>query len=84
MKENSDQDSFEEHRLITEVCQIIDGSRQRIATTVNVEICMMHWQIGKRTKEDVLYSKRAEYGKQIVKKLAQILSERFGGGWSDL
>ncbi|MCL2101383.1 MAG: PDDEXK nuclease domain-containing protein [Fibromonadales bacterium] len=41
----------------------------------------MHWQIGKRIKEDVLYNKRAEYGKQIVKNLAGRLTERYGYGW---
>jgi len=44
---------------------------------------MMHWQIGKRIKEDVLYSQRAEYGKQVVKNLAEQLTQQFGKGWSD-
>jgi predicted nuclease of restriction endonuclease-like (RecB) superfamily len=39
--------------------------------------------VGKRIKEDVLYNQRAEYGKQIVKNLAQKLTERYGNGWSD-
>jgi hypothetical protein len=41
----------------------------------------MNWQIGKRIKDDVLYSRRAEYGKQIVKNLAIRLTERYGKGW---
>lgn len=44
---------------------------------------MTHWQIGKRIKDDVLYNQRAEYGKQIVKNLAEQLTRRFGKGWSD-
>lgn len=58
-----------EIQLYSDVCQIVEGSRQRLATTVNAEICLMHWQIGKRKKEDVLYNQRAEYGKHIVKAL---------------
>lgn len=69
--------------LYGDVCQIIDGARTRIATTANAEICLMHWHIGKRIKEDVLYNKRAEYGKQIVKTLSDNLTERYGKGWSD-
>ena len=69
--------------LYDDVCTIIDGTRTRIATTANAEICMMNWHIGKRIKEDVLYNKRAEYGKEIVKNLAHKLSERYGKGWSD-
>lgn len=69
--------------LYNDVCQIIDGSRTRIATTVNAEVCWMNWYIGKRIKEDVLYNQRAEYGKEIVKNLAVLLTEKYGKGWSD-
>jgi predicted nuclease of restriction endonuclease-like (RecB) superfamily len=68
--------------LNEDVCRIIDGSRQRLATTVNAEICLLHWNIGKRIKEDVLFNQRAEYGKQILKFLATQLTERYGKGWS--
>lgn len=67
--------------LFDDVCHIIDGTRQRIATTVNTEVCLMNWNIGKRIKEDVLYNQRAEYGKEIVKNLSIKLTERYGTGW---
>jgi predicted nuclease of restriction endonuclease-like (RecB) superfamily len=69
--------------LYEDVCQIIETSRSRLATTVNSEVCLLHWYIGSRIKEDVLYNKRAEYGKAIVKTLATKLTERYGKGWSD-
>ncbi len=72
-----------EIQLYSDVCQIVEGNRQRLATTINADICLMHWQIGKRIKDDVLYNQRAEYGKQIVKNLAEQLTRRFGKGWSD-
>ncbi|MDR0332557.1 MAG: PDDEXK nuclease domain-containing protein [Dysgonamonadaceae bacterium] len=72
-----------ESQLYGDVCSLIENTRQRLATTVNAEACIMHWQIGKRIKEDVLYNKRAEYGKQIVKNLSVRLTERYGKGWSD-
>lgn len=71
-----------EIELFSDVCHIVEGSRQRLATTVNAEICLMHWQIGKRIKDDVLYNQRADYGKQVVKNLAEQLTQRFGKGWS--
>jgi predicted nuclease of restriction endonuclease-like (RecB) superfamily len=70
-----------EIELFSDVCHIVEGSRQRLATTVNAEICLMHWQIGKRIKDDVLYNQRAEYGKQIVKNLSDKLIAQFGKGW---
>lgn len=70
-------------QLYNDVCKIIDNTRSRIATTVNAEICMLNWTVGKRIKEDVLYNKRAEYGKEIVKQLSVKLTEKYGKGWSD-
>ena len=67
--------------LYNDVCQLIDGTRTRIATTVNAEVCLLNWNIGKRIKEDVLYNQRAEYGKEIIKNLSLRLTERYGSGW---
>jgi predicted nuclease of restriction endonuclease-like (RecB) superfamily len=73
----------EPKQLYTDICELIENTRQRVATTANAEICIMHWQIGKRIKEDVLFSKRAGYGKQIIKNLAEKLMVKYGKGWSD-
>jgi len=71
-----------EVRLYSDVCSLIENTRYRVATTANAEICMLHWQIGTRIKEDVLLNQRADYGKQVVKNLAVSLTERYGKGWS--
>ncbi|MDR1348213.1 MAG: PDDEXK nuclease domain-containing protein [Prevotellaceae bacterium] len=70
-----------ENKLYKDVCFLIEDTRQRLATTINAEACILHWQIGKRIKEDVLYNKRAEYGKQVIKNLAVALVEKYGKGW---
>lgn len=67
--------------LFKDVCAIIDTSRNRIAVTVNAEICIMNWEVGKRIKEDVLYNKKAEYGRRIIKNLSVQLTEKYGKGW---
>lgn len=72
----------ESFQLYTDVCRIIDDTRNRIAVYVNSEVCHTNWRIGKRIKEDVLFNKRAEYGKQVVKNLSVRLTERYGKGWS--
>lgn len=73
----------ESQLLYTDVCHIIDETRTRVAVYVNAEICHTNWLIGKRIKEDILYNKRAEYGKQVVKNLSARLTEKYGRGWSD-
>ena len=72
-----------EEILYSDVCQIIDGTRGRIATFLNTEVCMTNWYIGKRIKEDVLFKQRAEYGKQVIKNLSLRLIGRYGSGWSE-
>lgn len=67
--------------LFNDVCAIIDQARRHVATYVNAEACMMNWRVGKRIKEDVLFNKRAEYGKQILKNLSVKLTEKYGTGW---
>ena len=76
-------DSQQESQLYGDVCQIIDGARGRIATYVNTEACFTNWYVGKRIKDDVLYNKRAGYGKQVVINLSIKLTERYGSGWSE-
>ena len=70
-----------EEQLFSDVCGIIEGTRNRIASYLNTEVCMTNWYVGKRIKEDVLKNQRAEYGKQILKNLASRLSEKYGTGW---
>jgi len=45
-----------EGTLFGDVRQIIDGARIGIATYLNTEVCMTNWYVGKRIKQDVLYS----------------------------
>lgn len=72
----------EENILYTDVCQIIDNTRAHIANYLNSEICITNWHIGKRIKENILCNNRAQYGQQIIKRLAKRLSEKYGSGWS--
>ena len=70
-----------EGALFDDVCLIIENARGKIATFVNSEICLTNWYVGKRIKEDVLFNRRAEYGKQVLKSLSIKLVNRFGKGW---
>lgn len=70
------------NNLFSEICSIIDGAKHRVATYANVEACIMNWNVGKCIKEDILHNKRAEYGKQVVKQLAEKLTHHYGSGWS--
>lgn len=70
-----------ENKLYDDVCNIIEQARYRVAVYVNSETSMMNWNVGKRIKEDVLLNKRADYGEQVLKRLAQRLKTKYGSGW---
>ncbi|MDE5689113.1 MAG: PDDEXK nuclease domain-containing protein, partial [Duncaniella sp.] len=80
MKKGSLSD-IEGSNLYDDVCAIIEDTRYRVAVFVNSEACRMNWSVGMRIKEDVLHNSRAEYGKQVVRHLAEKLVGKYGNGW---
>ncbi|MVN21739.1 PDDEXK nuclease domain-containing protein [Mucilaginibacter arboris] len=70
-------------QLGNELKQLIAQSRQNVAVTVNAEITLLYWHVGKRINDEILGNERAEYGKQIVRSLAQQLTEDYGRGWGE-
>ena len=68
--------------LFGDVAGLIDGARRRVAATVNSELVMLYWSVGKRVRKEVLGGERAAYGQQVVKLLSERLTERYGRGWN--
>ncbi len=64
-------------QLFSDICQIIESAKLRVAIKANAELTLMYWHIGHRINTDVLGNQRAEYGKRIVSQLATQLQERF-------
>lgn len=69
--------------LFFEIKNLIETSKNNVAVSVNAEITMLYWTIGKRINDEVIQNNRAEYGKQIVGTLARQLETEFGKGWSE-
>ena len=38
--------------LLTDLRELIVSARQSVATTVNAALTLLHWQVGKRIRED--------------------------------
>ena len=68
--------------LFGDVAGLIEAARGRAAASVNSELVMLYWSVGKRVREEVLGGERAEYGERVVVRLAEQLTERYGRGWS--
>jgi predicted nuclease of restriction endonuclease-like (RecB) superfamily len=69
--------------LFQEIRQLIDAAKQRVAVTINAEITLLYWQVGKRIQTEILQGQRAEYGKQIIISLSQQLTQTYGKGWGE-
>src|ERR1700733_3203008 len=69
-------------QLLSDLSQLIDATRQRVARTVNAELVLMYWKIDARIRQDVLGEERAAYGEQIVSTLSRQLSAGYGSGFS--
>jgi predicted nuclease of restriction endonuclease-like (RecB) superfamily len=64
-KGNKDQ-NLSTQSLISDLRQIVEQCRNRVAMNVNAELTMMYWHLGERINREILGNQRAEYGKQIV------------------
>lgn len=69
-------------RLFGDVRTLIDEAKQRAVTTVNRELTLLYWHIGKRLDQEILKGERADYGKQVIASLSALLTVEYGRGWS--
>lgn len=64
------------------ISSLIEQARKKVAATINQEMVVLYWNIGKTIKKEIIKSDRAEYGKQIVQSLTAQLVPRYGRGFS--
>lgn len=69
--------------FVTEIRQIIAKARENAARAVDHQRALMYWHIGQRIFEEEQQGKdRAEYGKYLIRNLAQELEPELGSGFS--
>lgn len=69
--------------LFERISALIEESRKRVATAVNIAEVYTKYEIGRYIVEDEQEGKaRAAYGKQVLPILSQKLTDKFGSGWS--
>ncbi len=69
---------------VVEIKEILSNARKRAYSAVNSAMVEAYWNIGKRIVEEEQDGKeRAEYGKEIIKKLSKELTTEFGKGFSE-
>lgn len=71
-----------QNSLFNDACVIIEQARTVAYKSVDEILIKRNWLLGMRIQHEVLKDKRAEYGEQVIKKLAKDLSEKYGSGYS--
>jgi len=68
--------------LISEIKNIIIRSQDQAIRAVDHARVLMYWYIGERIfKEEQQEQKRADYGKYLIRSLAEQLEPEFGSGF---
>ena len=68
--------------VITDICSIIESARDYAFQSVNIALVERNWLIGYRIAEEELKGQdRANYGTEIIKKLAKELTKEYGKGF---
>ncbi|MGK9369413.1 DUF1016 N-terminal domain-containing protein [Melioribacter sp. Ez-97] len=65
-------------KLLDDLKKLIEESRRFVALTVNSSMTLLFWKIGNRINQDILFNKRAEYGRQIVVTVSRHLTAEYG------
>ena len=69
--------------LFLKIARLIEESRARIATSINLTEVYTKYRIGQYIFEEELQGEeRAQYGKQVLQSLSTKLTEHIGIGWS--
>jgi predicted nuclease of restriction endonuclease-like (RecB) superfamily len=68
--------------VLSDVIDLLESARRASARTINTIITATYWEIGRRIVEfEQGGSKKAEYGEQLIDKLSNDLTKRFGRGF---
>jgi hypothetical protein len=68
--------------LLQDLRSLILQTRERVAQAVNSGLVLLYWEVGNRIRTEVLKSRRAGYGEEILSTLSKELSVEFGNGYS--
>ncbi|PBJ13678.1 YhcG family protein [Flavobacterium sp. ACN6] len=75
-------DTSDNPELLDSIIGLIDQTRHFVAKTVNQELTLLYWKIGKNINDEILKNDRADYGKKLILNLSTELSNRYGSGFN--
>jgi len=67
--------------LIDSIRPLIEQAKARVALSVNSELVLLYWQIGRRIIEALPAENRAKYGARVVELVSERLTAEYGKGF---
>lgn len=71
------------NKLYDKIVTLIEETKRNVVIRVNNEMTSLYWHIGKNVTENILKNKKAEYGKEVIKKLSNKLIIEYGRGYGE-
>lgn len=71
------------NNLYDSIKNVLAQARQTACRAVNFTMVTAYWEIGRLITEDELHNQRADYGKFVLKNIAERLSKEFGKGFDE-
>ena len=81
IKQNKTEITSPHGELFKDACSIIEQARAAAYRSVNDTLIKRNWLLGFRIQHEVLKDQRAEYGEQVIMKLAEELIDKYGRGF---
>lgn len=70
-------------RVLPEIQSLIEAARQHVVSTANLTLVWLYWNVGRVITQDIQKNrKRAGYGEQLLRGLAEVLIRQYGSGYS--
>lgn len=68
--------------LYQRISEILDNTRKKVYYTINFEMVQVYWNIGREiVEEEQKGQSRADYGKQLIHRLSEKLTVKYGTGF---
>lgn len=68
--------------VFEDIKDLVIDSRNKVYSTVNVEMLRLYWNIGKMILEIQNGDEKASYGESVLERLSGLLTKEFGRGFS--
>lgn len=75
-------DNIQFNTIFNNIKELVVNNRNKVYTTVNIEMLKLYWNIGKIIMEIQQGDERVKYGDSILEKLSEKLTNEFGKGFS--